>query len=57
MDEERQRSRKLTWLALVCALAISLPFLNKPFHIDDPVVLGVAEQICSDPLRPFSGYF
>jgi hypothetical protein len=40
------------WLTLV-ALAPLVPFLSKPFHIDDPVYLAVARQIREQPLRPF----
>jgi len=40
------------WLTLL-ALAPLLPFLSKPFHIDDPVYLAVARQIREQPLRPF----
>lgn len=42
-------------IALGCALVVSVPFLDKPFTIDDPVVVEVAEQILKDPLRPYSG--
>jgi len=57
MNNENRRNKTLTIVALAGALAVGLPFLNKPFHIDDPFVLAVAEQICRDPLRPFSGTF
>jgi hypothetical protein len=40
---------------VLLALAVGLPFLNKPFTIDDPVVLAVSAQVLQDPLRPFSG--
>ncbi|HIE53394.1 MAG TPA: hypothetical protein EYP85_16700 [Armatimonadetes bacterium] len=46
--------RPVTW-AVLCALVVGVPFLNKPYHIDDTMVLRVAEQILADPLRPFSG--
>lgn len=32
-----------------------MPFLNKAVHIDDPVVLHVADQILKNPLNPFGG--
>lgn len=32
-------------------------FLDKPFHIDDTVVLHISSQILQDPLRPFDGDF
>lgn len=46
---------RLLWISVALALAIGLPFLNKPFHIDDTVVLAVAEQITRQPLNPFGG--
>jgi hypothetical protein len=45
--------RRLPLFAFVLALIVGLPFLNKPFHIDDTVVLAVAQQIIRHPLRPF----
>lgn len=42
-------------LILVLAGAVCLPFLNKPFHIDDPVVLHVTSRILENPLDPYSG--
>lgn len=52
-----KQNRVLSAVALASALVVGLPFLNKPIHIDDTFVLAVAEQICRDPLRPFSGSF
>lgn len=40
---------------LAVAMALLLPTLFKPFHIDDPVVLAVAEQILQNPLSPMAG--
>lgn len=57
MGEIARKNKRLWYVALAAALAVGLPFLNKPFHIDDPFVLRVAEQICRDPLRPFSAEF
>jgi 4-amino-4-deoxy-L-arabinose transferase-like glycosyltransferase len=37
------------FLCLVLCLASLLPFLNKAYHIDDPLFLWVAEQIKRDP--------
>ena len=39
-------------LAIV-TLGFLLPFLGKPFHIDDPVYLAIARQILAHPLDPF----
>jgi len=57
MTKTTKQTRDLTLIALFVALAVGLPFLNKPIHIDDPFVLAIAEQICRDPLRPFSASF
>ncbi len=38
------------WIALALFTVADLPFLTKPFHIDDPVYLWVARQIQSRPL-------
>ena len=46
----------LTWIVLVSVL-LSLPFLNKAFHIDDPVVLQCVKKILANPLDPFGGEF
>jgi len=48
------RYRRLMWLAVVVALIVGVPFLAKPFHIDDTVVLRIAQQITHHPLRPFA---
>ena len=46
----------LTRVLLVSVL-LSLPFLNKAFHIDDPVVLQCAKRILIGPLDPWGGEF
>jgi len=48
-----RQAKTLTLAAALSALAVGLPFLNKPIHIDDPFVLVIAEQIRHDPFRPF----
>ena len=40
--------RPLTWVLLI-ALVCLLPFINKPFHIDDPLFLRAAAQIQRHP--------
>lgn len=50
----RMDIRRHLLIAVICALAAGLPFLNKGITIDDTVVLTVAHQISQDPLRPFS---
>jgi 4-amino-4-deoxy-L-arabinose transferase-like glycosyltransferase len=34
-------------------LAITLPFINHAFHIDEPLFLRIAQQIKQHPLKPF----
>ena len=42
-------------VVLVAALATSLPYIDKPFHIDDVLYLRVADQILRTPLDPYQG--
>ncbi len=42
-------SRPALWLALITAVCF-LPFIGKAFHIDDPLFIWVARQICDHPL-------
>ena len=42
---------------LLASVLLSLPFLNKAFHIDDPVVLQCVKRILISPLDPFGGEF
>ena len=44
--------RNLVWLALITVAALS-PFLNKAFHVDDPLFIWMAEQITRHPLDPY----
>ncbi|MDP8245233.1 MAG: glycosyltransferase family 39 protein [Candidatus Hinthialibacter antarcticus] len=49
---------RVVWIqAIGFALLGTLPFLNKPFHIDDTVVLEVARNVLNNPLRPFGSNF
>ena len=40
------------WPALVLATVCLLPYLNKPFNIDDPWFLTMAQQIVKHPAHP-----
>ena len=40
------------WPALLLATVCLLPFLNKPFPIDDPWFLTMAQQIVKHPAHP-----
>ncbi|MBN1306871.1 MAG: glycosyltransferase family 39 protein, partial [Chitinispirillaceae bacterium] len=39
------------------AFLLFLPFSGKPFHIDSPVTVYIAEQLLSDPLNPPAGEY
>jgi hypothetical protein len=43
------------WWVLVVALGVQIAFIQKPFHVDDTVVLHIARQILMRPLNPLSG--
>ncbi len=49
-----ERSRSLLWV-LTVALAVLIPFVGKPFHLDDPFWIWTAQQIQKHPLD-FYGY-
>jgi hypothetical protein len=57
---DREASREISaitalacaWPALVLATVCLLPFLNKPFLIDDPHFLTMAQQIVKHPTHP-----
>ena len=55
MAASTRAPRGLLWIGVALALIVGLPFLNKPFHIDDTVVLEVAHQITRHPTSPFGG--
>ena len=46
--------RDAVWVAIISAAA-TLPFLDKPFHIDDTLMLLLAENVVQDPLDPYAG--
>ncbi|MFH1679403.1 MAG: hypothetical protein ABIH26_02020, partial [Candidatus Eisenbacteria bacterium] len=45
--------RRLILLGICAALLSGIPFLGKPFHIDDVHFLSVAERIGTAPLDPY----
>jgi len=51
IDRKTPREGRLV-LVLLTAAAIA-PFLNKAFHIDDPLFLWMAQQITKRPLDPY----
>lgn len=48
--EDLRRKRK--WICLISAL-ILLPFINKPFHLDDTLFIRLTENILEEPLAPY----
>ena len=48
-----QTSRKSQFLLVALTVAALAPFLNKAFHIDDPLFLWIAQQIAKHPLDPY----
>lgn len=44
-------------LCAVFAALLALPFLGKPFHVDEPFFLAVARHILADPLHPLAFEF
>ncbi|MBQ63327.1 MAG: hypothetical protein CMQ19_14820 [Gammaproteobacteria bacterium] len=44
--------RNVYFWATIIPLVLGIPFLNKPFHIDDVSFLAVAHQIVAEPLYP-----
>jgi len=48
--QDGQKTRPSTWIALAgLAVATLLPFITKPFNIDDPFYLAVAKHITEAP--------
>jgi 4-amino-4-deoxy-L-arabinose transferase-like glycosyltransferase len=52
MPVVRESRRTFIWLALIVVAAL-LPFLNKAFHVDDPLFIWMADQIRKHPLDPY----
>jgi hypothetical protein len=51
------QSLRKTQLLLVAIIAAALaPFLNKAFHIDDPLFIWMAQQIAKHPFDPYGFY-
>src|SRR5207302_4721806 len=41
------------FLAIVAVIAALVPFLNKAFHLDDPLFLWMAQQVSQHPADPY----
>ncbi len=50
------RRRPMLLLSLI-VLSLTLPFLDKPVHIDDTFVLHITDRILAHPADPFGGEF
>ncbi len=42
-------------VVLLVALGIQIALIQKPFHVDDTIVLHIARQILMNPLNPYAG--
>src|SRR6476619_4627801 len=49
----RNSDTRGVFIAAVAVLAVLAPFLNKAFHIDDPLFLWMAQQISMHPGDPY----
>ena len=45
---------KQVFIVILFVLAVLAPFINKPFNVDDPFYIKMAQHIILDPLRPYS---
>src|SRR5450631_4002108 len=46
-------TRHPNWVLTVAVLVMLVPFLNKPFNIDDPLFIWSARQIHAHPANPY----
>jgi 4-amino-4-deoxy-L-arabinose transferase-like glycosyltransferase len=46
-------AKRPAWLLALATLVTLLPFAGKPFHIDDPLFVWVAQHIQSHPANPY----
>lgn len=51
-DDVWRTAVRLAWPAVLAAWLVLLPFWNKAYTIDDPMVLMQAQQYLDDPLHP-----
>src|SRR6516165_1925392 len=49
----RSFDTRIVFIVAVAVLAALAPFLNKAFHIDDPLFLWIAQQISMHPGDPY----
>jgi 4-amino-4-deoxy-L-arabinose transferase-like glycosyltransferase len=50
-------TRKEFLIVSVLSCVLALPFLNKPFHIDDSFVLRITSHVIDHPLDPLGGMY
>jgi len=46
-------AQRPAWLLAVATILVLLPFAGKPFNIDDPLFIWVAQHIRSHPMNPY----
>src|SRR5882724_810491 len=46
-------AQRPAWLLTVATVLVLLPFAGKPFNIDDPLFIWVAQHIRSHPMNPY----
>jgi hypothetical protein len=49
MDGSLRISKKDFLVVLLVTIGLGVPFLDKPVHIDDPVVLAIGLEPCCQP--------
>jgi len=49
----RNSATRDAFLAIIAVIAAWVPFLNKAFHIDDPLFLWMAQQVSQHPADPY----
>jgi len=55
MEKEKTNTQIANILIIILfSVVVSLPFVNKAYHVDDTIFLYIADQIANDPLRPYS---
>src|SRR5207248_11436863 len=51
--EMKNSTTRDAFFAVIAVIAALAPFLNKAFHIDDPLFLWIAQQVSQHPADPY----